>query len=65
VALIPPREWGRFALRLIYFGREICTAKQPKCPFCPLNELCPSSKYLGFPPWMQAGWRAKAKLGKQ
>jgi endonuclease-3 len=54
MALIPPSEWPRFALRLIYFGREICAAKQPKCPFCPLNELCPSSKYLGFPPWMKA-----------
>jgi endonuclease-3 len=65
MALIPPREWGRFALRLIYFGREICTAKQPKCAFCPLNELCPSSKYLGFPPWMQTRWRPNAKRGKQ
>src|SRR5207245_1084636 len=26
--LIPRREWDAFSLRLIYFGREICTAKR-------------------------------------
>ncbi|MDR5682410.1 MAG: endonuclease III [Armatimonadota bacterium] len=61
MALIPRREWARFALRLIYFGREICTAKQPKCPFCPLSELCPSSKYLGRPPWMERSRSGAAK----
>jgi len=39
--IIPKRDWGDFSLRLIFFGREICTARKPKCPICPLNELCP------------------------
>ncbi|HET6781324.1 MAG TPA: endonuclease III, partial [bacterium] len=47
-------DWDGFSLRLIYFGREVCTAQRPKCPICPLNRLCPSSPYLGKPPWMRS-----------
>lgn len=38
--LLPEKEWNDFGLRLIYFGREICTARKPKCPGCFLRELC-------------------------
>ena len=39
--VIPESEWNDFSLRLIYFGREICTARKPDCPGCLLNALCP------------------------
>jgi endonuclease-3 len=39
--LIPRRDWNNFCLRLIFFGRSICTARKPKCPACPLEKLCP------------------------
>ena len=39
--LIPRNEWSDFSLRLIFFGREICTARKPKCPVCPIEHLCP------------------------
>lgn len=52
MALLPQSEWSAFSLRLIYFGREVCTARRPQCPTCPLRDLCPSAKYLGAPPWM-------------
>ena len=52
MAVIPRTEWGAFSLRLIYFGREICTARRPQCPACPLRDLCPSARYGGAPPWM-------------
>jgi len=39
--LIPRPEWSDFSLRLIFFGRETCTARKPKCPVCPLDHLCP------------------------
>jgi endonuclease III len=39
--IIPKRSWSDFSLRLIFFGRETCTARRPKCPTCPLNQLCP------------------------
>lgn len=38
---IPRGEWSDFSLRLIHFGRGICTARSPRCPECPLNPLCP------------------------
>lgn len=52
MALIPRADWSAFSLRLIYFGREVCMAKAPRCPSCPLRDLCPSARYLGQPPWM-------------
>ncbi len=39
--IIPKKDWSDFSLQLIYFGRETCTARKPKCPTCPLNERCP------------------------
>ncbi|MDQ7858523.1 MAG: endonuclease III [Armatimonadota bacterium] len=51
-ALLPPKTWSDFSLRVIYFGREICTARRPQCATCPLSRLCPSRRYAGSPPWM-------------
>jgi endonuclease-3 len=39
--IVPKRAWNDFSLQLIFFGRETCTARKPKCPTCPLNNLCP------------------------
>ena len=38
--IVPKNEWSNFSLRLIYFGRAICKARNPICPSCPLHELC-------------------------
>jgi endonuclease-3 len=38
--LVPRGEWSGFSLRLVFFGREICGARKPKCPACPLRTLC-------------------------
>ncbi len=38
--LIPPARRGRDHLVLIEFGREICRARQPRCPVCPVYDLC-------------------------
>jgi len=40
MAIIPKKEWNDFCLHLIYFGREICRARKPLCPGCPITELC-------------------------
>lgn len=53
MGIVPRQEWDGFSLRLIYFGREVCKAQRPQCPTCPLNDLCPSARYLGKPPWMR------------
>ncbi|MBQ2688002.1 MAG: endonuclease III [Clostridia bacterium] len=38
--LLPPEESNDFCHRLVLFGREICTARNPKCDACPLNSFC-------------------------
>ncbi len=39
---IPKESWSDLSLQLIYFGREICDAKKPSCPSCPLFDVCPT-----------------------
>jgi endonuclease-3 len=39
--IIPKRAWNDFSLELIFFGRETCSARNPKCPKCPIVKLCP------------------------
>jgi len=52
MGIVPRPEWAGFSLRLIHFGREVCTARNPGCGGCPLRPHCPSAPYLGTPPWM-------------
>ena len=42
-ALVPPEERGRFSLRLILHGRQVCSARKPDCAHCVLVDLCPSA----------------------
>lgn len=37
---VPEAEWNDLGLRMIYFGRQICRARKPDCPVCPLLDLC-------------------------
>lgn len=39
--IIPKKEWSDFSLHLVYFGREFCTARKPRCKTCPLIKRCP------------------------
>ena len=39
-ALLPPETYYAAHLNLIRLGREICAARKPDCPRCPLNDLC-------------------------
>ena len=39
--IVPRSDWSDFSLRLIFFGRQYCTARKPKCPDCPLKSQCP------------------------
>ncbi len=42
--IIPKKEWFKFTYLFIEHGREICNAKKPLCPDCPLKNQCPSAK---------------------
>lgn len=39
-AVLPPEESSDFCHRIVLFGREICTARSPKCGECPLALYC-------------------------
>jgi endonuclease-3 len=47
MALVPVEEWTIYSHRLIWFGREVCTAKDPRCDRCELADLCPSAFKVG------------------
>lgn len=38
--ILPPEESSDFCHRLVLFGREICTARSPRCGECPLSMYC-------------------------
>jgi endonuclease-3 len=40
--LLPQPEWENFSISMIYHGRAVCNARQPKCDICALAYLCPS-----------------------
>ena len=45
--IIPREKWTDTHHRLIWHGREICKARNPKCSSCPLSKICPSSTIVG------------------
>lgn len=40
--ILPHEYWESVNHQWISFGREICSARSPKCGECPLADLCPS-----------------------
>jgi endonuclease III len=42
--LVPREYWGIFPHLLIWHGRRICIARDPRCEACVLNDLCPASR---------------------
>jgi endonuclease III len=38
--LAPKERWVKFSHQMIWHGRQICTAKKPDCPHCPLLPYC-------------------------
>ena len=40
--IIPKSNWKKITDLLIFHGRNICTARKPKCRTCVLNKICPS-----------------------
>jgi endonuclease III len=47
MALVPVEDWTVFSHRLIWFGRQVCLAKDPRCDACELADLCPSAFKVG------------------
>ena len=41
VTIVPRKEWTKFCHLLQFHGRRVCAARNPNCPNCSINELCP------------------------
>src|SRR5205823_1267310 len=39
--LVPRAEWTRFSHRVIFHGRQVCHARNPRCGTCTLAPHCP------------------------
>ena len=39
-AVLPSEESSDFCHRIVLFGRDLCTARNPKCGQCPLRPFC-------------------------
>lgn len=64
---IPHDDWIEYSHLIIFHGRRVCEARKPKCPVCPVQDLCPSAKYFlagKVPPWERKEAEAKVAPGK-
>ena len=39
--VIPRERWTMACHQIVFHGRNVCLAKNPKCPTCPVTNLCP------------------------
>ena len=46
-AILPPEESSDFCHRIVLFGRDCCTARNPKCGECPLRPYCKAFQSQG------------------
>jgi endonuclease-3 len=46
--LFPPDTYYAAHLNIIRLGREICAARKPACPRCPLRGICQYAGALGI-----------------
>jgi endonuclease-3 len=42
--IVPEEDWTVLSHLLILHGRRTCKARQPDCPNCVLNDICPSAQ---------------------
>jgi endonuclease-3 len=42
--IVPRADWGRFPHLLIWHGRRVCLAREPRCAACVVEPFCPSRR---------------------
>jgi endonuclease III len=47
IEITPKENWMKLTDLLIFHGRQVCTAKKPKCKTCVLNKYCPCAFEFG------------------
>ena len=41
-AIVPHKDWTHFSHLIITHGRQVCQARKPNCPQCPIAKHCPA-----------------------
>jgi len=41
--IVPKKNWTAFSHLIITHGRNVCIARKPNCPDCPIAKYCPSA----------------------
>jgi len=41
--IVSKKDWTLFSHLLIFHGRNICVARKPRCPVCPIARYCPAA----------------------
>lgn len=59
MALFPSEEWGEVNHLLVYYGRDVCTARSPRCHECGLADLCPRQGVGAKQPKARTGAKKK------
>jgi endonuclease-3 len=63
MAALPRAQWIDGGHRLLLHGRYLCTAREPQCAQCPLNELCPSRAAPAQGSWEMRASRERDLVG--
>ena len=42
--IVPREEQAAWCHRMVLFGRDVCSARSPKCESCPVREMCAHGK---------------------
>lgn len=59
--LLTRTDWENWSIRLVYHGRAVCTARNPRCSRCDLLDVCPGAAKLR----QESAKVAKAKALKE
>ena len=58
MTVIPQEKWILFSHQIIWHGRSLCVARNPKCAECPLENIC----HAGDKTWSTVEMHEDAKL---
>lgn len=65
IKLLPREDWENWSIRLVYHGRNVCTARGPTCQRCDLLDICPGAAKIQKEAEKAAKAAEKAKKQKQ
>jgi endonuclease III len=63
--LVPKNDWAMFSHWLIWHGRRRCTARNPDCENCEVQQLCPSAFKAKVQPPLKSAKKTATRTGNR